>query len=106
MRATRHTLRTATLALGALAAVAVPVATAAADSVPAGAGELAARSGNAPSSTDGYVVAPAADATVTARPSAAPEDTSGALLIAAGAGVAATGAASLGFALYRRDSER
>ena len=83
MRATRHLLRTATLAGGALVALAVPVTSASAD--------------NAPSHADGYA---------TARPAAAPADTGGGLLIAAGAGVAATGAASLGFALYRRDGDR
>ncbi|WP_353943477.1 hypothetical protein ABII15_18710 [Streptomyces sp. HUAS MG91] len=109
MRATPHTrrvLRTATIAAGALAALTLAATTASADTGPAGSRELAAQEGNAPSHAHGYVVAPGADGTVTARPSAAPADTSGSALIAAGAGIAATGAASLGFALYRRDSER
>ncbi|MFD8572413.1 hypothetical protein [Streptomyces sp. NPDC057694] len=92
MRATRHLLRTATLTTGAVAALALPVTSAFAD--------------NAPSHAKGYAVAPAGDGSVDARQAAAPSDNSRSALIAAGAGVAATGAASLGFALYRRDSER
>ncbi|MER5951242.1 hypothetical protein ABT127_34935 [Streptomyces sp. NPDC001904] len=90
MRANRPVLRTATLTAGALVALAVPVTTASANAAPA-------RADNVHSRAAGYA---------TARPAAAPADSSGGLLIAAGAGVAATGAASLAFALYRRDDHR